>query len=261
MLKDDVHLDIKQLTDVDGDVKQRRVGKQTDHFVSATCRRQCQWHGSRALTRLLCQLQTRVEQCILPLHVSQLHHLHSTSALVRHVVQLQQHYSVITDDLHHWWQKQTLADMHWNRTDTRTTPLVWLWRYASHHKCCQHTGRRSLTTGSDCCTPLTTAVLRRRSYSDIRSNRSRCFWHATLRLHSAIRQHQPPPRVVLSQICCFGERKVALFQILLDGAEPEGRINVWVRFYLKSVYLWENLNVTTKSTTYLLTWWPETIFT
>jgi len=27
-------------------------------------------------------------------------------------------------------------------------------------------------------------------------------------------------RAVLSQICCFGERKVVLFQILLDGAEP-----------------------------------------
>ena len=27
-------------------------------------------------------------------------------------------------------------------------------------------------------------------------------------------------RAVLSQICCFVERKVVLFQILLDGAEP-----------------------------------------
>ena len=41
-----------------------------------------------------------------------------------------------------------------------------------------------------------------------------------LRLHSAIRRHHPPQRAVLSQICCFGERKVVLFQILLDGAEP-----------------------------------------
>ena len=45
-----------------------------------------------------------------------------------------------------------------------------------------------------------------------------------LRFHSsAIRRHHPPRRAVLSQICCFGtdgERKVVLFQILLDGAEP-----------------------------------------
>ena len=43
-----------------------------------------------------------------------------------------------------------------------------------------------------------------------------------LRLRSAIRQHHPPQRSVLSQICCFGKRKVVLFQILLDGAEPRG---------------------------------------
>ena len=48
----------------------------------------------------------------------------------------------------------------------------------------------------------------------------RRFWHATLRLRSAIRRHHPPQRAALSQICCFGERKVVLFQILLDGAEP-----------------------------------------
>jgi len=41
-----------------------------------------------------------------------------------------------------------------------------------------------------------------------------------LRLRSAIRRHHPPQRAVLSQICCFGERKMVLFQILLDGAEP-----------------------------------------
>ena len=42
-----------------------------------------------------------------------------------------------------------------------------------------------------------------------------------LRLRSAIRRHHPPQRAVLSQnICCFGECKVVLFQILLDGAEP-----------------------------------------
>ena len=46
------------------------------------------------------------------------------------------------------------------------------------------------------------------------------FRHAALRLHSTVHRHHPPQRTVLSQICCFGERKVVLFQILLDGAEP-----------------------------------------
>ena len=46
------------------------------------------------------------------------------------------------------------------------------------------------------------------------------FLACNSRLRSAIRQHHPPQRAVLSQICCFGERKVVLFQILLDGADP-----------------------------------------
>ena len=54
----------------------------------------------------------------------------------------------------------------------------------------------------------------------LQRRRRRRFWHATLRLRSAIRRHHPPQRAVLSQICCFGERKVVLFQILLEGAEP-----------------------------------------
>ena len=61
---------------------------------------------------------------------------------------------------------------------------------------------------------------RQRQISIIHSHRCRRFWHANLRLRSAIRRHHPPQRAVLSQICCFGERKVVLFQILLDGAEP-----------------------------------------
>ena len=48
--------------------------------------------------------------------------------------------------------------------------------------------------------------------------RRRRFWHVTLRLRSAIRRHHPPQRAVLSQICCFGELKVVLFQILLPRA-------------------------------------------
>jgi len=39
-------------------------------------------------------------------------------------------------------------------------------------------------------------------------------------LRSAIRQHHPPRRAVLGQICCFWEHKVVLFQILSDGVEP-----------------------------------------
>ena len=35
-------------------------------------------------------------------------------------------------------------------------------------------------------------------------------------LRSAIRWHHPPQRAVLSQICCFGERKMVLFQIPLS---------------------------------------------
>ena len=49
--------------------------------------------------------------------------------------------------------------------------------------------------------------------------RRRHSWHATLKLCSAIRRHHPPHKAVLSHTCCFGERKVVLFQILLDGTE------------------------------------------
>jgi len=49
---------------------------------------------------------------------------------------------------------------------------------------------------------------------------SSSFLACNSRLRSAIRRHHPPQRAVLSQICCFGESKVVLFQILLDGAEP-----------------------------------------
>jgi len=46
------------------------------------------------------------------------------------------------------------------------------------------------------------------------------FLACNSRLRSAIGRHHPPQRAVLSQICCSGEHKVVLFQILLDGAEP-----------------------------------------
>ena len=50
--------------------------------------------------------------------------------------------------------------------------------------------------------------------------RASSFLACNSRLSSAICRHHPPQRAVLSQTCCFGERKVVLFQILLDGAEP-----------------------------------------
>jgi len=49
---------------------------------------------------------------------------------------------------------------------------------------------------------------------------SSSFLACNSRLRSTIRRHHPPQRAVLSQICCFGERKMVMFQILLDGAEP-----------------------------------------
>jgi len=49
---------------------------------------------------------------------------------------------------------------------------------------------------------------------------SSSFLACNSRLRSAIRRHHPPQRAVLSQICCFGERKMVMFQILLDGDEP-----------------------------------------
>jgi len=39
----------------------------------------------------------------------------------------------------------------------------------------------------------------------------------------AICRHHPPQTVVLSQICCFWERKVVVFQILLDDDSAEAR--------------------------------------
>ena len=55
-----------------------------------------------------------------------------------------------------------------------------------------------------------------------------CYWHASLRLHSSIRRQRPPQRAVLSQIFCFGERKVVVSQILLDGAQPRDSGTLWL---------------------------------
>ena len=49
---------------------------------------------------------------------------------------------------------------------------------------------------------------------------SSSFLACNSRLRSATRRHHPPQRAVLSQICCFGECKMVMFQILLNGAEP-----------------------------------------
>jgi len=54
------------------------------------------------------------------------------------------------------------------------------------------------------------------------------LWHAALRLRSTICRHHPPHRAVLSQICCFRERKVVLFQILLYSAEPCDAGTTWL---------------------------------
>jgi len=62
------------------------------------------------------------------------------------------------------------------------------------------------------------------SYSSLSSS----FLACNSRLHGAIRRHHPPQRAVLSQICCFGERKMVLFQILLNGAEPRDPGTTWL---------------------------------
>jgi len=45
------------------------------------------------------------------------------------------------------------------------------------------------------------------------STSSLSFPACNSQLRSAICQHHPPQRAVLIQICCFGERKVVLFQL------------------------------------------------
>ena len=51
-------------------------------------------------------------------------------------------------------------------------------------------------------------------YTDRQTDRqtSSSFVACNSRLRSAIRRHHPPQRAVLSQICCFTERKMVLFQ-------------------------------------------------
>jgi len=57
----------------------------------------------------------------------------------------------------------------------------------------------------------------------------RChFWHATLRLHNAIRRQHPPQRAVLSYICCFGEHKAVVSQIPLDDDDPRDAGTSWL---------------------------------
>ena len=49
-----------------------------------------------------------------------------------------------------------------------------------------------------------------------------------LRLRSTIHRHHPPQRAVMGHICCSGERKVLVSQILLDGAEPRDAGTTWL---------------------------------
>jgi len=74
-------------------------------------------------------------------------------------------------------------------------------------------------TSTVCCNNWSQSFLKL-SIKYVRYRRHRRFWHATLRLRSAICRHHPPQRAVLSQICCFRERKVVLPQTPSDGAEP-----------------------------------------
>ena len=46
------------------------------------------------------------------------------------------------------------------------------------------------------------------------------FWHAPLRVRSAIHKHQHPQRMVLSQVDCFIQCEVVGCQISLDGVQP-----------------------------------------
>ena len=66
--------------------------------------------------------------------------------------------------------------------------------------------------------PISAFAASSRSCAILMSSSS--FVACNSRLRSAIRRHHPPQRAVLSQICCFGERKMLMFQILLNGAEP-----------------------------------------
>ena len=72
-----------------------------------------------------------------------------------------------------------------------------------------------------------------------RERRRRRYWHATLRLRS---RHHPPQTAVLtlSQICCFRERKVVLFQILLDGAEHREQ---WTSSFCLTVWRWLSMSL------------------
>jgi len=64
--------------------------------------------------------------------------------------------------------------------------------------------------------------------TELTASSSSSFLACNSTLRSAIHWHHPPQRAVLSQICCFGERKLVLFQILLDGAEPHDAGTTWL---------------------------------
>ena len=53
------------------------------------------------------------------------------------------------------------------------------------------------------------------------------FWHAPLGVHSTICRHQPPHRVVLSQIDCFIQCEVVGSQMSLDGVQPRDTGTPW----------------------------------
>ena len=74
----------------------------------------------------------------------------------------------------------------------------------------------------ECCTAIQDQTVRVSyiGYPAYIQSSSSSFLTCNSRLRSAIRRHHPPQRAVLSQICCFRERKMVMLQILLNGAEP-----------------------------------------
>ena len=90
MFEDDVHLDVEQSADVDSDVEHAGVDQQANCLVRAALRRRRCRQCRRPRRRLAGQLQTRVQQGVVFLQLTQLHDVPLPAPAVRHPVQLQQ---------------------------------------------------------------------------------------------------------------------------------------------------------------------------
>jgi len=129
--------------------------------------------------------------------------------------------SVSVDDNTQW-------SRHWDQQGTNSTPtptitnghitkkLIFL---IVQHDCNKNPGRPSWINTMFLSDDLQTTSLST-IYRSVEADNLSSFLACNSRLRSAIRRHHPPQRAVLSHICCFGERKMVMFQILLDGAEP-----------------------------------------